>query len=195
MRVVIFAGGTYQPGTASQKALANADMLIAADSGAATALHLGYVPTYIVGDFDSLDTQLVEQLRQVLARMFEERVRGASGRGGPLRELKSNGRASGVLPVETRVAPGQRRGKHAPACVVSRVPVSAGLRLRPQLGQGRPALARLGHVRFVIRALTTGAEARVGLVCDDRSARHAVPTDDLRRLQRERVPVRRSCLG
>ncbi len=38
-------------------------MLIAADSGAATALRLGYIPAYIVGDFDSLDTQLVEQAR------------------------------------------------------------------------------------------------------------------------------------
>ncbi|HEY6540469.1 MAG TPA: thiamine diphosphokinase [Ktedonobacteraceae bacterium] len=63
MRVVIFAGGTYRPGTASQKALASADMVIAADSGAATALRLGHVPAYIVGDFDSLNAQLVEQLR------------------------------------------------------------------------------------------------------------------------------------
>jgi thiamine pyrophosphokinase len=74
MRVVIFAGGTYQPGTASQKALANADMLIAADSGAATALRLGYVPTYIVGDFDSLDTQLVEQLRVCGSRLISAAV-------------------------------------------------------------------------------------------------------------------------
>ena len=63
MRVVIFAGGAYRPGTASQKALAQFDMLIAADSGASTALRLGYIPAYIVGDFDSLDAQLVEQLR------------------------------------------------------------------------------------------------------------------------------------
>lgn len=63
MRVVIFAGGTYRPGTASQKALASADMVIAADSGAATALRLGHIPAYVVGDFDSLDAQLVEQLR------------------------------------------------------------------------------------------------------------------------------------
>ena len=63
MRVVIFAGGTYRPGTASQKALADADMVIAADSGAETALHLGHIPVYVVGDFDSLDAQLVEQLR------------------------------------------------------------------------------------------------------------------------------------
>jgi thiamine pyrophosphokinase len=63
MRVVIFAGGTYRPGTASQKALADADMVIAADSGAGTALRLGHVPSYVVGDFDSLDAQLVEHLR------------------------------------------------------------------------------------------------------------------------------------
>jgi thiamine pyrophosphokinase len=63
MRIVIFAGGTYRPGTASQKALASANMVIAADSGAETALRLGYVPSYIVGDLDSLDAQLVEQLR------------------------------------------------------------------------------------------------------------------------------------
>ena len=63
MRVVIFAGGTYRPGTASQKALASIDMVIAADSGAETALRLGYVPACVVGDFDSLDAQLVEQLR------------------------------------------------------------------------------------------------------------------------------------
>ena len=63
MRVVIFAGGTYRPGSASRKVLADADMFIAADSGAETALRLGHVPSYIVGDFDSLDAQLVEQLR------------------------------------------------------------------------------------------------------------------------------------
>lgn len=74
MRVVIFAGGTYQPGTASQKALADADMLIAADSGAATALRLGYIPAYIVGDFDSLDTQLVEQLRARGSRIVSAAV-------------------------------------------------------------------------------------------------------------------------
>src|SRR6266849_839547 len=74
MRVVIFAGGTYQQGKASQKALMDADMLIAADSGAATALRLGHVPTYIVGDFDSLDTQLVEQLRARGSRIISAAV-------------------------------------------------------------------------------------------------------------------------
>ncbi len=74
MHVVIFAGGTYRPGTASQKALADADMFIAADSGAATALHLGHVPAYIVGDFDSLDAQLVEQARARGSRIISAAV-------------------------------------------------------------------------------------------------------------------------
>lgn len=74
MRVVIFAGGTYQQGKASQKALMDADLLIAADSGAATALRLGHVPAYIVGDFDSLDKQLVEQLRAGGSRIISVAV-------------------------------------------------------------------------------------------------------------------------
>ncbi len=74
MRVVIFAGGKYQQGKASQKALMDADMLIAADSGAATALRLGHVPAYIVGDFDSLDKQLVEQLRARGSRIISAAV-------------------------------------------------------------------------------------------------------------------------
>jgi len=54
MHVVIFAGGTLRPGRAVEEALATADMIIAADSGAATALRFGYTPAIIVGDFDSL---------------------------------------------------------------------------------------------------------------------------------------------
>ncbi len=54
MRVVIFAGGTVQAGTKVNTALARADLIIAADSGAETALHYGHVPAIVVGDFDSL---------------------------------------------------------------------------------------------------------------------------------------------
>ena len=63
MHIVIFAGGTLEPGEAFYKAIAGADMIIAADSGAATALRYGCTPAIVVGDFDSLDEQLVEQLR------------------------------------------------------------------------------------------------------------------------------------
>lgn len=54
MHIVIFAGGTVQPGSAVDTALTRADMVIAADNGAVTALHYGHVPAIVVGDFDSL---------------------------------------------------------------------------------------------------------------------------------------------
>jgi thiamine pyrophosphokinase len=63
MHIVIFAGGALQPGKAFYRVIASADMIIAADSGAATALRYGCTPAIIVGDFDSLDPQLVERLR------------------------------------------------------------------------------------------------------------------------------------
>ena len=63
MHIVIFAGGALEPGEAFYKAIAGADMIIAADSGAATALRYGCTPAIVVGDFDSLDKQLAEQLR------------------------------------------------------------------------------------------------------------------------------------
>jgi len=62
MHVVIFAGGTLRPGKAFYAAIDNADMFIAADSGAATALQYGCTPGIVVGDFDSLDGMLLEDL-------------------------------------------------------------------------------------------------------------------------------------
>ena len=63
MHVVIFAGGTVQPGKAVQETLASADLIIGADSGAATALRMGYKPTIVVGDFDSLEALSLQQLQ------------------------------------------------------------------------------------------------------------------------------------
>lgn len=54
MHVVIFAGGTLRPGKAVNDALASADLIIAADAGAQTALQFGLTPSIVVGDFDSL---------------------------------------------------------------------------------------------------------------------------------------------
>jgi thiamine pyrophosphokinase len=62
MHVIIFAGGTLRPGKAVAQALASADMIIAADRGAATALQLGYTPSVVVGDFDSLEALPLQQL-------------------------------------------------------------------------------------------------------------------------------------
>lgn len=62
MHVVIFAGGTVQAGKAVQAALASAELIIAADSGAETAMNMGYTPAIVVGDFDSLAALPLQQL-------------------------------------------------------------------------------------------------------------------------------------
>lgn len=54
MHIIIFAGGTLQSGKAVDAAISKADLVIAADSGAQTALQLGLTPAIVVGDFDSL---------------------------------------------------------------------------------------------------------------------------------------------
>ncbi len=64
MHVVIFAGGTLKPGKAFYKAIASAGLIIAADSGAATALQYGCIPAIVVGDLDSLDTHLLQELSE-----------------------------------------------------------------------------------------------------------------------------------
>lgn len=62
MHIVIFAGGTLRPGRAFYAAIGSADMFIAADSGAATALEYGCTPRIVVGDFDSLGRAILEDL-------------------------------------------------------------------------------------------------------------------------------------
>ncbi len=54
MRTVIFAGGTLRQGSGVRQALSTAQLIIAADRGAQTALHHGVVPAIVVGDLDSL---------------------------------------------------------------------------------------------------------------------------------------------
>src|SRR5205807_9917487 len=71
MHAVIFAGGAVQPGEAVAAAIASADLVIAADSGAATALHYGYVPAIIVGDFDSLNTPALQQFQQQGSQLIQ----------------------------------------------------------------------------------------------------------------------------
>lgn len=63
MRTVIFSGGTLRPGRLVQAALDSADMVIAADAGAKTALKFGVLPSVVIGDFDSLDEATERKLR------------------------------------------------------------------------------------------------------------------------------------
>jgi thiamine pyrophosphokinase len=64
MHAIIFAGGTLRPGKAVNAAIASADLILAADSGAATVLQYGIAPAFVVGDFDSLDALPLQQLQE-----------------------------------------------------------------------------------------------------------------------------------
>src|SRR6266516_6780261 len=64
MHVVMFAGGALRPGKAFYAAISSADMFIAADSGAETALQFGCTPCIVVGDFGSLDTAVLQELSE-----------------------------------------------------------------------------------------------------------------------------------
>ena len=74
MHVVIFAGGTLRQGKAVDAAIAQADRIIAADSGAAMALSYGRIPATVVGDFDSLDASLQQHLRQQGSQFIQAAV-------------------------------------------------------------------------------------------------------------------------
>jgi thiamine pyrophosphokinase len=71
MHVILFAGGTVQGGSAVEQALAKAEMVIAADSGAMAALELGYVPAFVVGDFDSLSQTALANLERRGSRIVQ----------------------------------------------------------------------------------------------------------------------------
>jgi thiamine pyrophosphokinase len=64
MHIVIFAGGSVRAGKAVDAVIAQADRVIAADGGAAAALRFGRVPAAVVGDFDSLEDMVQQQLRE-----------------------------------------------------------------------------------------------------------------------------------
>ena len=63
MHVILFAGGVVQDGPAVAEALAAGELIIAADSGAQTALERGYIPAFVVGDLDSLSREVLADLQ------------------------------------------------------------------------------------------------------------------------------------
>src|SRR5688500_13354490 len=60
MRIVVVASGTLAPG--DERWLDGADLVMAADGGAASLDRLGRRPDRLVGDLDSADPELVERL-------------------------------------------------------------------------------------------------------------------------------------
>ena len=74
MHAVIFAGGTLRPGKAVNAAIASADLFLAADSGASTALQHGITPAIVVGDFDSLGALPLQQLQERGSKIIQAAV-------------------------------------------------------------------------------------------------------------------------
>ena len=74
MHIVIFAGGTLQPGGAVHSAISSADLVIAADKGASTAFHYGCTPAIIVGDLDSLAGPALQQAREYKSEIIQAPV-------------------------------------------------------------------------------------------------------------------------
>lgn len=64
MHVVIFTGGLLEKSKMVKDVIVSADSIVAADSGAKTALEFGVVPEAVLGDMDSIDPQTKHQLRQ-----------------------------------------------------------------------------------------------------------------------------------
>ena len=63
MHFVIFTGVGFQSGKLAFEVIQNADKIIAADSGAKTAVDLNIIPTVVIGDFDSLSVKIQSFLK------------------------------------------------------------------------------------------------------------------------------------
>jgi thiamine pyrophosphokinase len=74
MHIIIFAGGSVRAGKAVDAVIAKADRVIAADGGAAAALRYGRIPATVVGDFDSLDDRVQQQLREQGSQFIQAAV-------------------------------------------------------------------------------------------------------------------------
>ena len=71
MRAIIIANGQIHDGDFHRSLVAPTDLIICADGGASNAIALGLQPQVVIGDLDSLDSNLQAQLEadgcQVLA--------------------------------------------------------------------------------------------------------------------------------
>jgi thiamine pyrophosphokinase len=71
MHCIIFTGGEFANSTLIQKTVSSAKMIIAADSGAATAYALRIVPDIIVGDFDSLNKKTLQFFKEKGSKILQ----------------------------------------------------------------------------------------------------------------------------
>jgi thiamine pyrophosphokinase len=71
MRTAIFSGGTYRNPEFYRDRIEWADLIIAADSGGSVLLSLGVTPGLLVGDMDSIGTDVLAEIRRRGAEVIE----------------------------------------------------------------------------------------------------------------------------
>lgn len=64
MRAVIFANGDLEYPQAAREVIRENDLIVAADGGTHHCLELGLTPDVIIGDFDSLEEEILARLEQ-----------------------------------------------------------------------------------------------------------------------------------
>jgi len=98
LRALIVADGDVRIGPAVTDALADHDLVVAADGGALKAAELGLAASVVVGDGDSLGQQAVEQLRRAGAEVIIHPVdKDESDAELALREAVARGATSIVI--------------------------------------------------------------------------------------------------
>ena len=75
MRAVIFANGELNNPQQTNHWISAEDLLIAADGGSRHCLALGLTPKVIVGDFDSLETELLEKFKSLGSQVVRHPAR------------------------------------------------------------------------------------------------------------------------
>lgn len=63
VKAVIFCGGNLEKGFFVNRVLQNAELIVAADIGAKTAVNFGLFPQAVVGDFDSLEVKTFQKIK------------------------------------------------------------------------------------------------------------------------------------
>ena len=148
MRAAIFLNGAPDPPELLRRAAARADLLVAADGGAAYALDAGVVPDLVVGDMDSLGEERVRELEE----------RGVVLERHPVRKDKMDGHLAvlaawdrGAAAVDLLCAAG---GRFSALFAVPHILLAS-----EQMGLRATMLAGWGHA-FVVEAgsrLVTGS--------------------------------------
>ena len=78
MNLVIVADGTFPTHPLPLAALRDADLIIACDGAAKTLLHAGFMPHCVVGDLDTLEQKIQQQLKDRLEHETEQETNDLS---------------------------------------------------------------------------------------------------------------------